>query len=213
VILPKGRLRRVVEINVNGVLANPGTADGWCDRAVTLAHTKFGIHGEKWEHWSGLLTRHIWQEKRAIGVAALADKYLASGWQVFLRGHSNGCDVICRALPYLRHGAIAGAQLVAAACEADFSKNGLNDALVSGRLSRVVLCCSADDRALWAARITHPLLNLAANGYGSLGFTGPLAVADAIEHRVRTHWRPGFDHGTWLNPENLFGTMTLLHAA
>lgn len=203
--------RRICEINVNGILAAPGAAEGWTDRAVTLAHTKLGMHGEKWEHWSGIFTRHFFQERRARGVAALADRYLAAGWEVYLRGHSNGCDVICRSLAYVRHGAISGVQLIAAAAEADFRRNGLNDALLSGRLSRVVLCCSADDRALWAARITYPVLNLVGNGYGSLGFTGPLAVDDSIEHRVRTHWRPGYDHGTWVARDNLFGTMLLLH--
>lgn len=200
-----------IEININGILANPGRADGWTDRAVTLAHMKFAVRSEKFEHWSGILTRHIFQERRAVGLADLADRYLASGFRVYLRGHSNGCDVICRALKYLRHGSVEAIQLIAAAAEPDFGVNGLNDALLHGRVSRVVLCCSPDDRALWAARLTHPFLNLVANGYGCLGFCGPMNVDDHIEHRVSTHWRPGFDHGTYLTAEHLLSTMTLLY--
>jgi hypothetical protein len=199
-----------VEINVNGILAFPGRSDGWTDRAVTLGHLYLGMREEKFEHFSGVLTRHVWQEKRALALADLVNRYLDRGWPIFLRGHSNGCDVICRALAYL-DGAVQGLQLIAAACEADFSANGLNRALLRGVVHRVQLCCSPDDRALWLARISHPFLNLFSNGYGSLGFTGPMNVADEIEHRVSTHWRPGFDHGTWLSSENLLSTMHLLH--
>lgn len=203
--------KRAVEININGILAAPGRADGWTDRAVTLAHVKYGMRAEKFEHFSGVLTRHIFQERRAVGLATLADRYLAAGFAVYLRGHSNGCDVICRALKYLRHGAIEAIGLIAAAAEPDFARNGLNAALLEGRVSRVVLGCSPDDRALWLARATHPFLNLVGNGYGCLGFCGPLNVDDHIEHRVRTHWRPGYDHGTWFDEPHLLETLLLLH--
>lgn len=199
-----------VEININGILARPGRADGWTDRAVTLGHLYLGTRQEKFEHFSGVLTRHLWQEKRAKGLAELADRYLRRGFAVYLRGHSNGCDVICRCLRFLEHGPIAGVQLIAAACEADFEANGLNLALLDGRLRKAVLCCSPDDRALWLARASHPLLNVFSNGYGSLGFSGPMNVNDAIEHRVTTHWQPGFDHGDWLTPARLLWTMRLL---
>ena len=201
---------KVVEINVNGILTNPGRSTGWCDYAVTLAHRHHGVRAEKFEHFSGLLTRHIWQDRRARALAALANDYLSFGWVVRMRGHSNGADVICRSLRYLAPGGrIESVQLIAAACPASFERNGLNDALMDGRLARVVLCCSPDDRALWAARITYPLLNLIGNGYGCLGFSGPLNVDDSIEHRVRTVWRPGFDHCDWLTPDNLLATMRM----
>lgn len=199
-----------VEININGILAFPGRSDGWTDRAVTLAHTHLLIRSEKFEHFSGVLTRHVWQEKRAAALAALVNRYIGRGWHVFLRGHSNGCDVICRSLAHI-DGAVEGIQLIAGACEADFGTNGLNAALRDGRLHRVQLCCSPDDRALWLARLSHPFLSIFSNGYGSLGFSGPMNVADEIEHRVSTHWEPGYDHGTWLEGDNLLHTMSLLY--
>lgn len=210
-IYPRHFIPWSVEININGILAFPGRSDGWTDRAVTLGHLHLGLREEKFEHFSGVLTRHIWQEKRAQALADLANRYLRRGWSVWLRGHSNGCDVICRSLRYI-DGHIAGAQLIAAACEADFAQNGLNAALTDGHLGKVQMCCSSDDRALWAARATHGLLNIVGNGYGSLGFSGPLNVKDEIEHRVHTHWQPGFDHGDWLQAGQLLATMRLLHA-
>lgn len=206
------RLPWSVEININGILAFPGRSDGWTDRAVTLGHKQLGMREEKFEHFSGVITRPFWQEKRAIALANLANTYLRGGWTVFLRGHSNGCDVICRAIKHIEHGFIAGIQLIAGACQADFVKNGLNDALLHQRVQKVVLNCSPDDRALWLARASHPVLNFFANGYGSLGFSGPLNVLDAIEHRVHTHWHPGFDHGDYLIGGQLLKTMKLLHA-
>lgn len=200
-----------VEININGILAFPGRSDGWTDRAVTQGHLHLGMREEKFEHFSGVVTRPFWQEKRAIGLANLANQYLRSGWRVFLRAHSNGCDVVCRSLQHIETGSIAGVHLVAAACEADFRKNGLNHALLYGRVQKAVLECSPDDRALWLARATHPALNMVGNGYGSLGFSGPLNVLDEIEHRVHTNWHPGFDHGDCLVPNQLLRTMKNLH--
>lgn len=207
----RSRIPWSVEININGILAAPGRSDGWTDRAVTLGHLHMGLREEKFEHFSGVLTRHFWQEKRAVALAGLVNTYFHKGWAVYLRGHSNGCDVICRALKYV-DGHVAGIQLMAAACESSFVENGLNNALVNGRIGKVLLCCSPDDRALWLARMSHSVFNLVGNGYGSLGFTGPLNVQDEIEHRVTTHWFPGYDHGDYVSPANLRRTMELLHA-
>jgi predicted alpha/beta hydrolase family esterase len=170
-----------------------------------------GLIGEKFEYASGVFTRHFFQLDRARKLAALANSYLARGWKVYLRGHSNGCAVILMALDYITEGYLAGIQLIAAACEADCEAVGVNHAIRTGIVDKVVLCCSASDRALWAARISHPILNVIGNAYGSLGFTGPVNVADEIEHRVRTHWRTSYGHGDWVSAANLQGTMELLH--
>ena len=199
-----------VEINVPGILSWPGHADAWTDRAVTLAHTYFNLHGEKLEYLSGLLTRRIHQQRRAEILAAKIHQYQRKGWNIFLRGHSNGCDVILRALS-LVHGHVEGVQLIAAAAESDCDRNGLNHSLSNGTVGRFVLCCSPNDRALWLARITHHLLNTFSAGYGSLGFTGPKNLHHPTAHRVRTIWAQGFDHGDWVSPDHLAHTMSYLH--
>lgn len=203
-------MQRTVEINVPGILSWPGKADSWTDRAVTIAHTKLGIYGEKLEYLSGVLTRPIHQNARAEMLAKLIDRYARRGWRIYLRGHSNGCDVILRAIGFHRHH-IEAVQLIAAAAEADCWENNINGYLITGTVGRIVLCCSPNDRALWLARITHNLLSKFSAAYGSLGFTGPKNIAPATRHRVRTIWAEGFDHGDWVSPENLLATMSYLH--
>lgn len=203
-------MQRAVEINVPGILSWPGKADAWTDRAVTLAHTHLGLYGEKLEYLSGVLTRSIHQQRRAENLAVRMEDYTRRGWRVFLRGHSNGCDVILRALPLIDHH-IEAVQLIAAAAEDDCWENGINGLLRNGRVGRFVICCSPTDRALWLARITHNLLSKFSNSFGSLGFTGPKNIAAAARHRIRTIWAEGFDHGDWVSPENLLATMSYLH--
>jgi hypothetical protein len=204
-------VKRAVEINVPGILSWPGKADSWTDRAVTLAHTRLGFYGEKLEYLSGVLTRAVHQDRRAQNLAERIEAYNRRGWTVFLRGHSNGCDVILRALQRI-DGHVEGVQLIAAAAEADCDVNRINDFLSRGRVSRFVLCCSPNDKALWLARITHGLLEKFTAGYGSLGFTGPKNLARATRYRVRTIWAEAFDHGDWVSEEHLLSTMQYLHA-
>jgi hypothetical protein len=204
-------MQRTVEINVPGILSWPGKADSWTDRAVTIAHTKLGIYGEKLEYLSGVLTRSIHQQSRAENLAIRIEEYTRRGFQVFLRGHSNGCDVILRALPMIDHH-VEAVQLIAAAAEADCWENGVNLFLRQGKVGRFIFCCSPNDRALWLARITHNLLSKFSAGYGSLGFTGPRNIAQSTRYRIRTIWAEGFDHGDWVSPEHLLATMSYLHA-
>ena len=203
-------MSRRVEINVPGILARPSKPDDWTDRAVTVAHLRGNVRAEKFEHFSGILSRAFFQEKRARALALLCDEYLQEGWKVSLRGHSNGCDVICRALNHVKYGTISTIQLVGAACEASFVNNGLNLHLRIGTVQKVLIHASPDDKALWLARFTHPVLNRIGNGYGSLGFSGPLQVQGEIAHRVRTFWHVGFRHSDYFRAnclEYLIDTM------
>jgi hypothetical protein len=199
-----------VEINVPGILSWPGHADAWTDRAVTLAHTQFGIHGEKLEYLSGVITRKVHQQRRAELLAAKIRQYHRKGWRVYLRGHSNGCDVILRSLALI-HGHVEAVQLIAAAADADCESNGINYHLGEGTVGRFVLCCSPNDRALWLARISYHLLNAFSAAYGSLGFEGPKHLANVTAHRVRTIWASSFDHGDWVSAAHLAHTMSYLH--
>ena len=210
-----------VELNIPGVLALPSDAEGWTDRAVTLAHLELGVYAEKLENFSGVLTRMIFQEQRARFVARIANTYLERGWTVYLRGHSNGCDIIRRALFHIprpsrrdestRRASIAAVQLVAPAVEPDFERNGFNQLLDEARVGRVLVCWSRSDRTLRWARLAHPLLNLLGNSFGTMGLTGPRGFQARHADRVLAVENPAFDHNDWLRRENLRETIAMLH--
>jgi predicted alpha/beta hydrolase family esterase len=197
----------IVELNVNGILTLPNDADGWTDRAVTLAHLHLNRHAEKIENFTGVVTRMLRQQRKAELLAKVANKYLEAGWRVVMRGHSNGCDIIRRALNLVVR-RVECAQFIAPAVDNDFMRNELNW-LLHYKLQRLVICGSRNDWALKAARLSHPFLNLLGNSYGTLGLTGPRCMDPDVVSRVHRHWNDEFGHSDWLTKERLLSTKRL----
>jgi predicted alpha/beta hydrolase family esterase len=200
-----------IELNVNGILTFPGDSQGWTDRAVTHAHLEFDLYAEKLENFTPILTRVILQERRARFVARIANKYIDHGWTVYLRGHSNGCDIIRRALFHIKE-PIKAAQLIAPAVEPDFEKNGFNQLLRDGCVERLLVCWGPNDEALRWAKWSHPVLNLFGNAYGIMGMVGPQNVAPDVKHLVTSIANVHFGHNDWVHRDHLLNTMRLLHA-
>lgn len=197
-----------VYIVVNGILASPGDARGWTDRAVTWLHNEaeVNVQAEKFEYFASALTRRIRQQAHAEDLAALIRRY--SGREIHLVGHSNGCDLILRALRLTTTG-VRSVHLIAAACDEDFDRNGLNEDLVSGQLGNVHVYTSPDDGVLkWAARPSRWLLGWAGLGYGLLGLVGP--KFEARPELVTRDDRPGYGHSTWFSDEHFVETFKLI---
>ena len=119
-------------------------------------------------------------------------------------GHSNGADVIVDMLrhfpqcPRIRH-----LHLVCGATEGDFRKNGLNCAMMLGRVGDVTVYCAGQDRTL---RLAHTLPGRLL-GYGTMGLTGPLNLLPGIAARVRTGIWPGYGHSDCWADLNFDSTM------
>lgn len=197
-----------VYIVVNGILVSPGDARGWTDRAVTWLHNEaeVNVQAEKFEYFASALTRRIRQQAHAEDLAALIRRY--NGRELHLVGHSNGCDLILRALR-LTLTPIRSIHLIAAACDEDFDRNGLNEALVSLRLRAVHLYTSPDDGVLkWLARPSRLLFGWLGLGYGLLGLVGP--KFEAAPDCVTRDDRPGYGHSTWFSDEHFVETFRLI---
>lgn len=193
-----------VYILVNGILTSPGSAREWTDRAVTWLHSEAAadVRAEKFEYYASALTRRLRQQRHAEDLADLIRHY--SGRSIHLVGHSNGCDLILRALRATQT-EIASVHMLAAACDEDFARNGLNEDITSGRVKQVHVYTSPDDGVLkWAARPSRWLFGWAGLGYGLLGLVGPQFVA--MGERVWRYDRPGFGHSTWFTEENFAAT-------
>jgi pimeloyl-ACP methyl ester carboxylesterase len=193
--------RRRVFLFINGILTRPGDAEGWTDRAVTWTHLHTEARGEKFEYAAGVLLRMLHQQARAEKFARMIAWYLNAKetWEVNLVGHSNGCDIILRALRVLSYGAeINAIHLIAPACEGDFERNGLNGLLSAGLVQRVEVYMGEQDSAMEWARLSKfspfPFLR-----FGDLGRTGPIKTWMSRESlaRVRTYSDPFYEHSTW----------------
>lgn len=197
-------------IVVNGILTAPGDARAWTDRAVTWLHcdAAVAVQAEKFEYYATALTRRLRQQRHARELAHLIELY--KGREVHLVGHSNGCDIILRALALTRD-RIASVHLIAGACEEDFEKNGLNALLYTRQIGAVHAYTSPDDRVLaYAARPSRALFGWMGLGYGLLGLVGPTKITPPVRHLVSRWDRPGYGHSTWFSPENFDATLNLI---
>jgi pimeloyl-ACP methyl ester carboxylesterase len=177
-------------IFVNGILNCPGDHDGWTDRAATWVNVRTKDRAEKFEYFCGPLTRRLRLNSHAQDLAHLVAQY--HDHRVVLVGHSNGCELICRALR-VSGVRIEDVHLISGACSPDFNRNGLAEVMESGRVQRVVVYVAGKDLPMRLAKWTGKLLGLFGLGYGTLGHRGPLNHPAG----VRVVIEPGYGHSTW----------------
>lgn len=196
-----------VNIYVPGILTVPGDADNWSGRAVTRTHNVTERRAEKVEYFSSVLTRPLFQRTRAEKLARTIDYYF--DWDRRLIGHSNGCDVILDALKLRGWPRVEELHLVCAACEADFNKNGLNEAILSRCVGRVFVYIAEKDQALrWARTLPGKLF-----GFGTLGLSGPVNEAPETNDRVAQLEWPNLGHSDCWSDKLFERTMRhFLHA-
>lgn len=199
-----------VFIFINGIMNLPGEALNWNDRAVTWTHVNRSVNAkllmvaEKVEYFCGPIGRAFGQDQRAKKLTRMLGFYL--GWDIVLVGHSNGAAVILDALEMAGWPRIEEVHFVSGACEADFDRNGLNDALSRNRIGKVTVYCGGKDGAMRYARSWFARLL----GYGTLGLHGPRNVAASISKagRVATFLWRSFGHSTCWNEDHFDATMS-----
>jgi pimeloyl-ACP methyl ester carboxylesterase len=194
---------------VNGILNFPGNAEGWTDLAASYINSRTPHKAEKFEYLVLPLTRRICLDRKARELAALVAQY--AGQDLTIVGHSNGCELICRMLK-VSGVKIKRLHLISGACDADFWKNGLNEALKSGRVGEVVVYVAEKDWPMRLARFSQTLLGWAGLGYGSLGLDGPRNLAPEVVERdlVWTVRRSSFGHSDWFLPVNFGDLMQMI---
>lgn len=199
-------MMKTVWIYINGILCRPGAASAWNGRAVTWTHRRLGDGhvAEKFEYMAFAVTRGLFLDHWAAALAGLVRAYW--GHTVNLVGHSNGCELIVRALPKLDGQQLGELHLFAPACEADCRRNGFNGALENGQVGSLHLYRSGRDRALGLARLSQ-LLCCQVLRYGTLGLEGPGNLSFIAAAAVYDHVEPDFGHSDWWSEACFEATM------
>lgn len=201
---------RTIYIAVNGIKSNPSAADGWTDRFCTWINLNTSGASEKFEYHCYALTRRIFQNRRAKNLAMLLAEYHSG---IVAVGHSNGCELLCQAIQKTSDVTIQTLHLISPACDADFRKNGLNDALADGKVQRIIVHVAEADKAMRFANLTGKLLRVVGLGYGTMGLDGPKhmdtkAIFDAGGvSRVTVLRYSAFGHSTIFEPKNFESLM------
>ena len=195
---------RTIYLFVNGIATWPGNFTNWNKRAVTLTHTTTPHKAEAFEYFCTPLTRPFREDQRAKQFARAIREYSRLGWKIVCVGHSNGAAVILEGLKRADWPRVEAIHLVCGACESDFEKNGLNDALYHRRIGEVFVYGGERD---WALRLAHTITGKLL-GYGTLGLTGPQRVHHEVENRVGELWWKNYGHSTCWEPAHFKLTMS-----
>lgn len=199
---------RDVFIFVNGILTRPGDAKGWTDRAVHWFNRNVpGSASYPFEYYSPALLRFVFQRGHVDDLAETIAQY-GPDFRLHLVGHSNGCELIRRAL-LLTSAKIASVHFISAAVDADLAAGGLVERLERGQIGELFLLCSKGDSVLRYLAPASRVLSFGLLGYGSLGQTGAKHTQTA---GVRHVWREDLGHSDWFSPQEFETTMRTVHA-
>jgi pimeloyl-ACP methyl ester carboxylesterase len=198
-----------VFIYIPGILQRPDGPDDWADAAVAWTQNHARALADRYEYCSPALFRSWGQAKRCKELRRLVEMY--RGCRINLVGHSNGCELACRMLRECGDISVDGLHLIAGACDASFEANGLNAALIDGRVGTVHTYGSPNDEVLnkWArwSRWAAKWIGL---GYGELGLVGPKEVSPLAMALTHARWQVGYGHSTWFEPDKIEGTLRLV---
>lgn len=187
-------MNRTAYIVVPGVNNWPGSSMAWTDRAATWLHLNRPADcAEKFEYLALPLSRRILAERRALQLAALMDRYPPETFDLVLAGHSNGCDIIARALARAKRPANV-VHLFSPAVSAEPRRHRLHRLLLDGRIGFLHIYLAGRDRVL------------AERFLGGVDLDGVLAQFSE-EHHTTIHSEPSFGHGTWWRPANFERSM------
>lgn len=192
------RRPRVTYGFVGGILDPPDDGQGFGELGVAWVNRNLGP-GRAWayEYFSLALMRRLFgaQRKRAAGFASLFRKRGRDGDNV-IAAHSNGAEVVVRALAGKDLPIIRWLHLFSPACDPDMDANGLNLALETRRVGNLTVWIAKEDRAMkaaWWSRFFGGWLGL---GYGLMGRDGPTHILPEVADRVSVVPRPG-GHSRW----------------
>jgi predicted alpha/beta hydrolase family esterase len=202
-------MKRRAYIFVNGIRTSATDIECWHFEAERWVELNMpGAIADTYHYECGALTRWLGQPDRVKTCAALLRKFVRPDIELIAVGHSNGCAVLVDALRQNRDIPLAELHLVAAACDADFKRNGLNYARLTGQVRQVNVYWSRSDKVLQWARASWRLLHWMGLGYGYLGLVGPQHAMPASESCPLNSFEMwGFDHSTYWWPQYFERTM------
>jgi predicted alpha/beta hydrolase family esterase len=143
--------------------------------------------------------RRARQEKRALEIANIIHRW--SDYKIVLVGHSNGCDLIQRALK-ITSTPIETVHLIAGACESDITKTSFAKRLEDGSLKKLVCYYSRNDLVLKYAASLSRLFAFLGLGYGRLGLLGGRNVPEKIINKVVNLKFDKLGHSCYFNENN-----------
>lgn len=203
-------MNRRVYILVPGILTSTSDASSWCvrmsDDIMRICRSTSACATE-FRYFSGPFTRRIKQRRHAVELASVIESWGRAGFEIVLVGHSNGCDLIERAVR-LSGSRIRSIHLIAAASKRDFCAAGYIERILSGSIGEISIHFSKSDSILSRFGKWSGIFSVFGLGYGRLGELGPINVPEMMRgERVRHVERHYMGHSDWFNEANYLNTL------
>lgn len=152
----------------------------------------------------------VWQNRknRALQSAKNIKEFSARDWRINIIAHSEGTVVATDALQLLGWPRVEALHLVCGACDSDFGRLGLNDALRQDRIGAIHCYMAGHDTAMQFENLT--LGRMLFQIHRPLGLHGPTNVNQMFKEKVIEHWEYPWDtygHSTCWEKMNMDRTM------
>lgn len=195
---------------INGILDFSNSIKGWNDEGADYINshaTELCYHARSYQYAAMPIFHNLLKKGRVDNFLELISRY--SNGENNVVAHSDGVDVTCKSLQ--REGVkFSDIHLFAGACEADFKKNGLNEAVARFKVKRIFVYGSPNDKALIKAKNNDWWLRAIGQQYGNppLGLSGPLNMSSEAAAVTKISMIPSYGHSTWFQPKmNLIDSM------
>lgn len=144
------------ERGINGWKSIFGGWKNWPNQAICWIHKNTQhSRAQTLLYFTSPLFAGLTRRYRAKSFAKLIRAYSVHDWEIHLIAHSEGTATILKALMLAGWPDIKTVHLLNGACDANFERNGLNFALMTGKIEHVFVYASEKD---WAMRIEDTLL-------------------------------------------------------
>lgn len=205
---------------VNGIETKLGNLENWHYRMEDEIELRtpwqanvFPYHSPVWIAWA---------RRRKLEEALMAKmlKRSSPGQRMVMAAHSDGCRITLNMLKKMA--AIVKQQkagesnvqpemkihelyLIASAADDDCETNGINEAIETGLVEKIMIMKSPDDKALKKAKFFHFMNKIYSKwGYGYMGLTGLKNRVETLPPGVEVREKefPGYDHGTYFDTDH-----------
>jgi hypothetical protein len=212
-----GKTIYLFERGIDGWTAIFGGWRDWPNQAIVWIHRhQRPAAAQTLIYFTTALIARFTRKARAQSFLDLIRQYPEhEGWRVVIVAHSEGTATVLDALRLGNWPRIEALHLVSGACDADFNRNGLNEALNRSCIGRVFIYVAEQD---WAMKVEDTLAGKWLFGIRTkdqpLGLGGARNVASGFENqilassdKVVTLRKRYYGHSTWFEPHNMDETM------
>ena len=193
---------------VRGIAGSPSNFTEWEYRARDRIIQTLFIPAIAISYATSFAT--VWRNRgmRAQRYAQILKGYADDNWRLNILAHSEGTVVATDALRLLGWPRVENLHLVCGACDHDFQKLGLNDALRKERIAAIHTWQAGRDTAMQFESLA--IGRILFGVHRPLGLDGPTNVSQQYAAQVHERWESpwdGYGHSDCWLPQNFNRTM------